>query len=446
MKNRIGTGPVSDATQRLFLLVLVVLTGVVIPLLVIGRGAASILVPIIGGMVAVLIAFAEPEQRRRLWPGSALGWAIAVMLSVQLLSAIFSIKLGFSLTIWLQLAGLLLLTGSLPHFLAEGPDLLPWTLRILVTASVVCTAIAVISIFMWPPLLGYVRPVDTPTAYFSALRLKSYGAVMPCLAPVLLWAGFRLGGFWRSTAIVAVILGAMVVYGTNNRAALGGYAGAAGFVLLAVLLKQASAISRILIVLAFVAAAGAVGLWVISHLPPMPFEGAQSMRLPTWLVDAHRQVIWGFVLDRALERPWLGWGLSTSNFVPGANDAIPGIGQTFVPLHPHNWVLQLFCESGIVGLAAASAALLLFLRALFRSAVSGQRAGWAALGLSGAFFVSALANFSIWQGWWQSVFVVLMSVVLTGCTVAQDERAPAGARAERGSPAAAGNTRAAAKI
>ena len=32
----------------------------------------------------------------------------------------------------------------------------------------------------------------------------------------------------------------------------------------------------------------------------------------------------------------------------------------------------------------------------------------AALGLSGAFFVSMLANFSVWQGWWQSVFAVLL--------------------------------------
>ena len=32
---------------------------------------------------------------------------------------------------------------------------------------------------------------------------------------------------------------------------------------------------------------------------------------------------------------------------------------------------------------------------------------------SGAtFFVSMLANFSVWQGWWQSVFAVLLPIVL----------------------------------
>ncbi len=405
---------VSQTVRFWFLHLLALLAGVVIPLLFIGRGAASILVPLIGAMAAVVLLSSKPEQRAEIWRGGTLSWAIVAMLSIMLPSVIVSIKPGFSLAIWLQLAGLLLLTACLPVFLTERRDAFDWTLRALLVMSLIGAAIAVISIFIWPPLLGLVRPVDTPSAYHSALRLKSYGAVMPCLAPVLLWAGFRFGRAWRAVAIAAVVLGGLVVYGVDNRAALGGYAGAAGFVLIALLLRHVSLVLRFVILMPLLAAVGAVGIWVVTHLPAMPYDGSQPMRIPTWLIDSHRQVIWGFVLDRALERPWLGWGLSTANFMPGADDPVPIIGQTFVPLHPHNWVLQIFCEAGIFGLVSVAGVVLLFLRWLYRSAASGHAASWAALGLSGAFFVSSLANFAIWQGWWQSVFAILMAVALAG--------------------------------
>jgi hypothetical protein len=158
-----------------------------------------------------------------------------------LVSVIGSIKPAFSFTIWLQLTGLILLVAALPLLLAEDRKLFAWTFRILRVMALLGSAIAVISVYIWPPLLGYVRPVDTPTADQSARRLKSYGAVMPCLAPVLLWAGIRLGGAWRAAAVLGVVLGGIVVYGVNNRAALGGYASAIGLMLLALALRHAGA-------------------------------------------------------------------------------------------------------------------------------------------------------------------------------------------------------------
>jgi len=85
-----------------------------------------------------------------------------------------------------------------------------------------------------------------------------------------------------------------------------------------------------------------------------------------------------------------------------------------VPLHSHNWVLQLFNDVGALGLAPALVALAVFLLAIERRFRAGDNAALAALGLSGAFFVSMLANFSAWQGWWQSVFAVLLPIALAG--------------------------------
>jgi len=77
--------------------------------------------------------------------------------------------------------------------------------------------------------------------------------------------------------------------------------------------------------------------------------------------------------------------------------------------------LSLFVERFINGLADGSiyALLALALVVIFRS--TGQlNFAQGEIGTMGAFFVSTLANFSIWQGWWQSVFAVLLAITLAG--------------------------------
>jgi O-antigen ligase len=404
---------VLEAPQRIHVLrAIAMLAGLVIPLLVIGRGAASILVPVIGGLVA--LAFYWPRRLEPLRGALArpLVAALAVMFALWLPAVAGSLKPGFSLALWFQVLGLMLLIACLGRVLAESPGLHRWTLRVLLTTAVIGCAIAAAALELWPKLLEYVRPVTIGGNVTPIHYLKSYAAVMPPLAPVLLWAGFRLGGAWRIAAIVAVLLGFVIVHATGNRAAIAGYAGAAVFVVVALALKRASRGVRIAAAIAFAAFAVGAAWYVVSHLPPMPYQGPETNRMPTWLIDAHRQAIWGFVFDKALERPWFGWGPSMANFLPGADDPVPGLGQTFVPLHAHNWVLQLFNDVGALGLAPALAALALFLISVEARFRSGNNAALAALGLSGAFFVSMLANFSAWQGWWQSVFAVLLPITL----------------------------------
>jgi O-antigen ligase len=406
---------VLEAPQRIHVLrAIAVLAGLVIPLLVIGRGAASILVPVIGGLVALAFYWPKSFEPLRAALARPLVAALVVMFALWLPSVAGSLKPGFSLALWFQVIGLTIFVACLGRVLAESPGLHRWTLRVLVAMAVIGCAIAATALVLWPKLLEYVRPVTIAGTVTPIHYLKSYAAVMPCLAPMLLWAGFRLGGAWRIAAVLAVLLGFVVVHATGNRAALAGYAGAVVFIAAALALKRASRPARIATAIAFAALAVGVVWYVVSHLPAMPYQGPETNRMPTWLVDAHRQAIWGFVFDKAVERPWFGWGPSMANFLPGADDPVPGLGQTFVPLHAHNWVLQLFNDVGALGLAPALAALAALLLEIERRFRAGDNAALAALGLSGAFFVSMLANFSAWQGWWQSVFAVLLPIALAG--------------------------------
>ena len=408
-----GAWTVLAAPQRIHVLrAIAVLAGLVIPLLVIGRGAASILVPVIGGLVALAFYWPRSVEPLRAALARPLVAALVAMFALWLPSVAGSLKPGFSLAIWFQVLGLMLFIACLARLLAENQGLHRWTLRVLLAMAVIGCTIAAASLLVWPQLLEYVRPVKIGGAVTPIHYLKSYAAVMPCLAPILLWAGFRLGGAWRLAAIVAVILGAVIVHATGNRAALAGYGGAIAFMAAAFVLRRAPRALRLAAAAAFAAFAVAAVWYVVTHLPPMPYQGPETNRMPVSLVDAHRQAIWGFVFDKALERPWFGWGPSMANFMPGADDPVPGLGQTFVPLHSHNWVLQLFNDVGAIGLAPALTALAAFLLGLERRFRGGDTAALAALGLSGAFFVSMLANFSVWQGWWQSVFAVLLPIAL----------------------------------
>jgi len=140
-----------DASQRVHLLrVIAVLAGLVVPLLVIGRGAAAILVPVIGGMVAVALHWPRRIQPLQSALRAPLTVALAAMFLAWLPSVAGSLKPGFSFAIWLQVVGLVVLVPTLAAILAEDAALYRWTLRVLLTMAVIGCAIAAISLLVWP--------------------------------------------------------------------------------------------------------------------------------------------------------------------------------------------------------------------------------------------------------------------------------------------------------
>ena len=142
-----------------------------------------------------------------------------------------------------------------------------------------------------------------------------------------------------------------------------GHAAALFLILLAVLLAAAIA-------------------WVLFKLPP-PLRVGQIIDgvchgpvepgLPVSLIDAHRQYIWRFA---------------------------------FIPSHPHNWLLEVFLETGVFGLAFLLGALALLLRLWLRIGVVSPGTSATGVALSVAFWSSSVLNFSIWAAWWQGVFLL----------------------------------------
>ncbi len=406
---------------------LAILAGAVIPMLVIGRAAVSLAVPAMAALVLAITVWPRDASAWRAQAMQPAGATIVILVAAWLASAALSIAPGHSFAVLAQSAGLLALLFGLAAALGAQPEDAPLdlALRTLVAIAALGGAVAVVALLIWPGIMGFRfgRAIE-PERVRAAL--KAYGAVQPCLAPLLIWAAIKFGGAWRGLALVALPMGVAIVIETHNRSALGGYAGLLALAGLAWLLLRLGRPWRGVAIgaLGLLALAGAI--WASSRLPPLPYQGEHTLAVPARVIDAHRQVIWSFTIDRAIERPVFGWGLSALNRAPGANDRIPGIGFEHVPLHSHNWPLQLLAESGAVGLAAALAALAAWLGLLLRHAALGAAAAWAGIGLTGAFFASGLANFSIWAARWQAVFIVLAALTLAGLYRARVRNSRAG--------------------
>lgn len=119
----------------------------------------------------------------------------------------------------------------------------------------------------------------------------------------------------------------------------------------------------------------------------------------------YRQAIWQHVLDIIWQEPWLGSGLGVLRM---ERDVIPsGVfeGQLLVPNHPHNMLLQLWAETGLVGAALVAAVLLLVAWRLPRPDALGPATPRIAAIIGG--FCASLISFDLWNEAWWAVFCLL---------------------------------------
>ncbi len=141
-----------------------------------------------------------------------------------------------------------------------------------------------------------------------------------------------------------------------------------------------------------------------SVLQPKEITSELSLVSPAQNSIAYRLHIWHFAANAIFDKPATGWGLNSSRFIGSdevVSDAVRGeIGEA-IPLHPHNAVLQIFLELGIVG---AVLVLALLGRVLLRLGADG----WPpsdrvfAIGMFAAILLFYSASFSAWSSWWNA--------------------------------------------
>jgi len=113
----------------------------------------------------------------------------------------------------------------------------------------------------------------------------------------------------------------------------------------------------------------------------------------------HRLEIWDYMSARILERPIAGWGLGAAKVVPIRAGELAGyLYADATGIYPHNQWIELWLETGLPGVLAALALVLLVLWRL--------RGPWRAYGLASvaAALTASLLNFEITtDSWWASL-------------------------------------------
>lgn len=127
----------------------------------------------------------------------------------------------------------------------------------------------------------------------------------------------------------------------------------------------------------------------------------------------HRVGIWSFVGTKIVERPYLGWGLDSSRSIPGGGDVGPAGLPENLPLHPHNWSMQITLEFGFVGLigllALFAVGLARLLKAMADPPLFLVSVTVVSIGVAGYF------SFGLWQTWLWAAAGLSISLVLAFC-------------------------------
>ncbi|MCG8441248.1 MAG: O-antigen ligase family protein [Caulobacterales bacterium] len=103
---------------------------------------------------------------------------------------------------------------------------------------------------------------------------------------------------------------------------------------------------------------------------------------------------------------------------------LQGVTMEVVHLHPHNFGLHIWYETGLIGGLLATAAFLAVTRRVARAPGLTREQAAAAAGGAGAYVANGMVGYGAWQEWWiATAFVIVAAALLTG------PRAPLAARA-----------------
>lgn len=350
-----------------------------------------------------------------------LGLSLLLLLGWCLLGALFSSEKTFSLITLLRTALSVLLCHVIFQQLRDKQAFFNLAVKTLLVSSAIVIGYIFIVQYLYPEALeiyAQFRSSDTKVRW----AFKAFSSVAACLIPIFLWFSITKQGYWRICALILLPLAIAIIWrnGINtSRSALFGLAGSIVFLALCFILQHFSKRRFYVIFTGILITVSLFSAWLLSAMPHYPFDGMALVDIALPFPDPHRQVIWARTAEIIMDHPFMGIGLNTINLLPQAQETVtlkfaPGMVKTieFIPSHPHNWILEIAVEAGLVGLAITFACFTILIGNLLHAIRVGQNTAWVPLGLIGVFSISSMTNFSIWTSWWQAIFFVLLALCL----------------------------------
>jgi O-antigen ligase len=141
--------------------------------------------------------------------------------------------------------------------------------------------------------------------------------------------------------------------------------------------------------------------------------------------NIHRIFIWHFVTNKAIDKPIFGWGFGTSRKFKINNNEMVQYKSHFLsplPLHPHNNILQIWFETGFVGLVLFLLLIYKYSKNIVQIIITGRETlnseainfGVVSYACFINYYLIGMISFGIWQLWWVSsgIWLVLMMSLL----------------------------------
>lgn len=398
---------------RVFLAVLLVFS-VVIPLVALFAPLGMATILIVLGAVAVWACW---EQKPWRWLLQGMGpWVLAVG-AVGVVTAPFAIDPSHSARVAISFIIMGMLGVSLHHALAALTPrqmrlcLALWLGAVLLGFVLLFTDIALCGALIVDRVSGagdicvsgrfvYKRGLTT-LAFVSLPALMMLSRLRPGMAvwglAVLIWGMAMFGAWWLgSETLTLVLLCAPML-------------AAAAVVAPRLCLRGLRWTLLAVIILVPVAA---------SHLPaPGEWRPWGEDQVPSSL--HHRLTIWQFSGQRFLDRPILGWGLDSARSIPGgedrfviSNDTREAMGaariydEQFLPLHPHNLIVQWWLELGLLGGLCLCWGVWRLTASMALGLENRLETVWRVT-LLGSVFVVSMFSFGAWQSWWLSTLWIV---------------------------------------
>lgn len=332
----------------------------------------------------------------RLLLDSWVSMLVVALLGSLMVSVIFGINPAYAFAKWQQLVGAAVAAVGVFVLLRQMSGAhVEILMKSLAVTSFVMMGVALLDALLDEPRLSlFIHGADK---YTGEYRLNFFSGALAVILPFV-WARLLMKAkegepFAKKIALPATALSLLALVVCGGRA---GWAGG------------------IVAVVSFMWLAGRYHKMVIHARHWLAVAGVLAVGFAAYGF-AHG---WDFLLRRLMIEPEGGRGLMSGRLEVW-NKAISHIGDAplfgigpmnyrnlpdAVDLHPHNWVIQMLLETGLVG-TALFVALLGYLFYTFVHYAKGNLYGVAAFASLLAFTVTGLANTSIFNMWWLTFFI-----------------------------------------
>jgi O-antigen ligase len=361
----------------------------------IGLGLALVL-GIIGGHPG------DAWQRMRQDIATPLGLLIVLIFVLWVPSVVGSVHIAKSVPTWFGRFGIVAGAWFVMR-LVEPKGRCAW--NALIWGSWLLIAYCVLAALTTPDILS-IKALLTQSEHVNITRrLKPVGSFL-MFALVLLGAdALDNKGLRRVVSVLAILAVPYIIYVSDARANAGGVLAILGTITIAAIISARSKLVPLLLLCGLVALVVAVGFWVRSVEIHWSAEGNFQPYLPLGLVDLHRQVIWHYVFGHVFDHPLIGWGVNSTPYMPGADQVVGTAKLPVLPAHPHNWFMEIWVETGFLGMIPTVALVVLGgISGLGWIRQYGAKLAAPIVAVFAAFWFSGLFNYSFWNSWWFSVF------------------------------------------